>query len=175
MAAWTAPSHWRTRPAQDGYERVLSDWLHLWLDHLWQPGRTTDAEVDANVGCLKASITALAISVLAMVLIAVGSEYFAPLAAVWVSDDLTPAALVLLASLAVGVVIGVRSEHLHGSGWLKVGASTLLVAFPVYFVLVFLVMFEVSELALVIVAAIVSLPLVLKAASWLRAVRNAPP
>ena len=82
----------------------------------------------------------------------------------------------LLTSLAIGVVLGVRSEHLDGLAWFKVGAATLLLAGPIYFVMLFLLVFEgiSGEMAL-IVLAVLSLPLVLKAAHWLRAVRNATP
>lgn len=51
-------------------------------------------------------------------------------------------ATLLLASLAIGIVRGVWSEHRRGAAWFKVGADMLLLACPIYFVLVFLLMFK---------------------------------
>ncbi len=111
---------------------------HKWLLDLWKPS-PTDPEKDENVGCLKASITAVAVSSLGLVLFIAATLVFDPLEAV-LSEELMAA--VLLTSLAIGIVLGVRSEHLHGAAWFKVGAGTLLLACPIYSVIVFLLVFE---------------------------------
>ena len=143
--------------------------------HLLKAGKPrplTDAEKDENVGCLKASITAAAVSALGLVLLIVAISVFD--LPVGVSLDGPIAAV--LTSLAIGVVLGVRSEHLHGVAWFKVGAGTLLLACPIYFVIVFLLVFEgISGEEALVVLAVLSLPFWLKAARWLRAVRNAAP
>ena len=133
----------------------------------------SDAEKEENVGCLKASITAVAVSALGLLLLLVAFSISDPPE---VESGEEQIAAVLLTSLAIGVVLGARSEHLHGLAWFKVGAATLLFAGPIYFVMLFLLVFEgiSGEMALTVLA-VLSLPLVLKAARWLRAVRNAAP
>jgi hypothetical protein len=132
------------------------------LGHL--PARRTDSEVDENRGCLKASLTAVAVPAAVLLLL---------LATRW---RLYPLEAPLLVALAIGVVLGVRSEHLHGSAWLKVGATALALALPIWLVLTFLAWLgAISDEAIIILLAVLSLPLVIRAASWLRSLRNMPP